>query len=238
MPTIALREDAHDHEAETVDARVTPAPLPAPPAELDRRTIDVVDLPKHAIDDAVDLLARAMRDTPIHVAALGDDPDKREKRLRRLFGTLFRTSATQRPLGARVGDRLVGVTGMTPPHACRPSARQRAALTAAIATFGLRTTQRTVEWLDEWAGRDLTEPHAHLGPFGVIPELQHNGIGSAILAEHVAGLDAAGSVGFLETDDPANVHLYNRFGYEIVDRALVLGVRCFWMRRDPEPLDL
>ena len=218
--------------------RVTPEPRPAPPAELAGRSIDVIDLPQDAIDDAVALLARAMRDTPIHIAALGDDPDKREKRLRRLFGTLFKTSPSQRPLGARVGDRLVGVTGMTPPHACRPTARQRAAMTGAIATFGPRTSRRTLEWLDEWGSRDLGEPHAHLGPFGVTPELQHNGIGSAILAEHVAGLDAAGTVGFLETDDAANVRLYNRFGYEIVDRALVLGVRCFWMRRDPEPLDL
>ncbi len=175
-----------------------------------------------------------MRDTPIHVAALGPDAAKREKRLHRLFSTLFRTSSTQQPLGARdAGDRLVGVTGTTPATACQPGGRQRLAMTTTIATFGPRAASRTLHWLDAWAARDLEEPHVHLGPFGVDPPLTRKGIGSAILAKHVERLDAAKEVGFLETDTPGNVALYERFGYEVVDRADVLGVPCFWMRRSP-----
>ncbi len=175
-----------------------------------------------------------MRDTPIHVAALGADAAKREKRLHRLFSTLFKTATNQEPIGARdAGDRLVGVTGATPAGRCQPGGRQRLAMTSAIATFGPRAASRTLHWLDAWAARDLDEPHVHLGPFGVDRGLQRKGIGSAILERHVERLDTARSVGFLETDTPGNVKLYEAFGYEVVDRADVLGVPCFWMRRAP-----
>jgi ribosomal protein S18 acetylase RimI-like enzyme len=63
--------------------------------------------------------------------------------------------------------------------------------------------------------------------------LQGLGIGSAMLAVHVEDLDAQRLNGWLETDKDANVRLYERFGYEVVEQADVLGVPNWFMRRTP-----
>ena len=61
---------------------------------------------------AVGVLARGMRDNPMHVAAFGDDPERRVLMLERMFEALFRTMDNA-PLVARVGyletDKAVNV---------------------------------------------------------------------------------------------------------------------------------
>ena len=44
-------------------------------------------------------------------------------------------------------------------------------------------------------------------------------------------LDRAGQVAFLETDKPANVRFYGKFGFGVVNEADVLDTRNWWMRR-------
>ena len=73
----------------------------------------------------------------------------------------------------------------------------------------------------------------HLGPLAVDAGLQGQGIGSILLAEHCRRLDAAGEVGYLETDREQNVAFYARQGFETVDEAQVLGVPNWFMRRPP-----
>ena len=41
--------------------------------------------------------------------------------------------------------------------------------------------------------------------------------------------------GYLETDRPENVAFYRRFGFEIRDEILVLGVRNYLMWRPADP---
>ena len=89
-----------------------------------------------------------------------------------------------------------------------------------------------VRWVDTWAKRDPAEPHAHLGPLAVDAHLQGRGIGSRILAEHCGRLDAQATLGYLETDKPENVRLYERFGFLVVAEAPVLGVPNWFMRRE------
>ena len=85
----------------------------------------------------------------------------------------------------------------------------------------------------DWERRDPGHrPHAHLGPFGVEPELQGRGIGSLVLTEYTRRLDAAGEDSYLETEKPENVALYSRFGFEVIEEAEVLGVPNWFMWRD------
>jgi hypothetical protein len=64
------------------------------------------------LGQAAALVARGMRDNPIHVAAFGEDADTRERRLGAVFGTaLPLVSPKGALLGAYTGGTLVGVAG-------------------------------------------------------------------------------------------------------------------------------
>lgn len=179
------------------------------------------------------MLARGMRDNPLHVAAYGEHAGKRLRRHARLMRGLLTTSTEQRPLCAVRESRLVGVTGVAPPGTCRPAPAQQLRLLPHMLALGPRTATRVLRWASKWDSHDPAEPHVHLGPFAVDLHLQGQGIGSLILAEHCRQLDACGQVGYLETDKRSNVAFYERFSFAVIGHEAVLGVPCWYMRREP-----
>lgn len=179
------------------------------------------------------MLARGMRDNPIHVAAYGRDPAVRERAHGKLMSALYRHTRTQQPLVAVEGTTIVGVTGVAPVGTCQPAGLQRLRFLPVVLSLGPRTAARVGRWLTEWAKRDPDEPHVHLGPVAVDRGRQGEGIGSLMLAEHAQRLDQAGEIGYLETDKLENVRFYEKAGFEVVDEAPVLGVPNWFMRRPP-----
>lgn len=85
--------------------------------------------------------------------------------------------------------------------------------------------------MSAWAKRDPAECHSHFGPFAVDGHLQGQGIGTVLLADYCARIDARGELSYLETDKPENVRLYERHGWRVVDGAEVLGVPTWFMSR-------
>jgi GNAT superfamily N-acetyltransferase len=197
-------------------------------------SIDVRELRREEVPEAVGVLARGMRDNPLHVAAYGDDPHRRLRCHARLMGGLFRTFTAQEPICASRDGVLVGVTGVAPVGTCQPTAGQRLRLLPVLLSLGPRTAGRVGKWTSSWAERDPDEPHIHLGPLAVDARLQGKGIGSQIVWEHCRRLDAAGDVSYLETDKAKNVPFYERFGFQVVGEAPVLGVTNWFMRRRPD----
>jgi ribosomal protein S18 acetylase RimI-like enzyme len=62
----------------------------------------------------------------------------------------------------------------------------------------------------------MDRPHAYLWFLGVRPEAQGYGVGSRLLAAGLAEVDAQGRHAFLESSNAANVPLYRRHGFELV----------------------
>lgn len=60
------------------------------------------------------------------------------------------------------------------------------------------------------------EPHWYLSMIGVDPARQGRGYGSAILKETVRRCDEDGVIAYLESSNPKNVPLYERYGFEVV----------------------
>ncbi len=192
----------------------------------------VDDLQRHEYGEAVELLALGMRDSPIHVAAFGDDPQTRVDSLRRLFQGLFRTSKSLRPFCARSGGRIIGVAGVAPPATCKPGALQQFRMLPSMIVLGPARARKVVEWVGTWADHHPERPHSHLGPVAVQLDLQGRGIGSKLMSEYASRLDAAGEDAYLETDKPENVRLYERFGFETISEGPVLGVPNWFMWRE------
>ena len=173
-----------------------------------------------------------MRDNPIHVAALGDDPAHRVDALTQLFSGMI--PMQPEPLRASENGEIVGVSGLLIPPECM------------IHAFGGLPADQfppmlddadeqalLVEWMRAWGGRDPDEPHFHLGPVAADAGKQGRGIGTALLEAFSTRVDQDAAVAYLETDKAENVGFYARFGFETVAEADVIGVPNWFMRRSP-----
>src|SRR4051812_32472460 len=119
--------------------------------------VEVRELQPEELDAAVGVLARGMRDNPLHVAAYGDDPARRQRVHARLMAAVFRTFPTQRPLCAVDGERVVGVTGVAPVGTCRPTGLQRVRTLPALIAVGPKTASQVGKWFAAWSEHDPDE---------------------------------------------------------------------------------
>jgi ribosomal protein S18 acetylase RimI-like enzyme len=187
------------------------------------------------IEEILDVLARGMRDNPLHVAAFGEDSECRRRRFRGLMAAAFSIRDFSHTLVARREDGvIVGVCGMMPPGNCLPDFRQRLRLLPTLLSIGPRAVGRMMRWLGVWEKHDPEERHWHLGPLAVDAHLQGMGVGSRMMQVFCAQMDAAREDAYLETDKPENVRFYERFGYRVVGEQEVLGVTNYFMLRRPE----
>jgi len=142
------------------------------------RELNQADLPS-----AVGIVARGMRDNPLHVAALGSDTDTRGHRLIRMFTAALPLIFSKGViLGAFDGPTLVGIAGMVPPGRCQPSFAEKLALMPRmIPAVGGGAFARVGRWVGVWAQHDLKQPHWHLGPVAVDAHLHGSGIGALLM---------------------------------------------------------
>ena len=77
-------------------------------------------------------------------------------------------------------------------------------------------------------------PHFYLDFIGVHPENQGQGYASALLSHTLTRLDVEGIPAYLESSNPRNNPLYQRYGFEITDEIHLPDGPTLWcMWRDP-----
>jgi GNAT superfamily N-acetyltransferase len=94
---------------------------------------------------------------------------------------------------------------------------------------------RAMKVASVWEKHDPKEPHWHIRPVGVVPAVQGQGVGHALLGLFLETVDDAGAMAYLETDVDRNVVLYEKFGFEVIGQEVVLDVNNRFMRREPRP---
>jgi GNAT superfamily N-acetyltransferase len=200
---------------------------------IDLSRIEVGDTRPDETEAAIDVAARALADGPLTIAVCGENLEYNFRQLRRFFRLQYRLAPHQRPLVARLDGRIVASTNDLHSGGCHASPWMKLRSAPALLATRPSVALRTLRWFSDWERRDpLPRPHAHFGPFGVLPELQGRGIGSLVLTEYTRRLDAASEDAYLETEKRENVALYSRFGFEVVEEAEVLGVPNWFMWRD------
>jgi ribosomal protein S18 acetylase RimI-like enzyme len=192
--------------------------------------VEIRELKPEELVFGAGVAARGLRDNPMGVAVLGDDPRHRQRYMERSFGAVMQTMK-QSPLAAWRGNYVVGVVGMAPPGTCQLSQLQVLGMLPRVRPTSVRMIRRTIKWLSDWERRDPNESHWHLGPVAVEGGLQGMGIGSQLMEVFASRMDSSREAAYLETDKPENVVFYERFGFEVVDEAEVLDTPNWFMRR-------
>ena len=193
------------------------------------------------MEEAVGVIVRGMRDNPNIVAAFGQDPGMRHRRLLSLFGAMAAAEVPGRDrdiLAARGPDGLIlGVCGMMPPGRCQPGLGRQLRLLPTLLALGPRGAGRTMSWLGAWSKHDPHERHWHLGPVSVDTHLQGMGVGSMLMQAFCKRMDEAGEAAYLGADKEINVRFYEKFGFEVTGEDEVLGIRNWYMFRRAQKRD-
>ncbi len=72
------------------------------------------------------------------------------------------------------------------------------------------------EFMEQVGASHPDGDHWHLPGIGVDPSRQGEGLGSLLLAYTLSEVDGTGGTAYLESSNPLNVPLYERFGFEVI----------------------
>ena len=198
--------------------------------------ISIGRLPRDEWNGACSLLGEALGADPNSVAIWRSQGPEAQRKEARLIYHFRLGRGDSIVLGAKAGDELVGVLNMVRSPTCqmkRPEILGKLPLMLGIvgASVFHGAFRRMATMSRAWAERDPKEPHWHIGPIGVLPKLQGQGVGSRLIENCINVVDRDGLGAYLETSNPANPPLYSRFGFATVDEASVNGVPNYFMWR-------
>jgi GNAT superfamily N-acetyltransferase len=176
-------------------------------------------------------------------AAFADDPAwqfvlpfaDRERRQRRFFESeLTRLAPARRDVWV-AGDGAAAAV-WAPPGRWRAPITTVAAQAPAMARVFGRRLQVGIRYLLRAEHKHPRRPeHWYLHYLGTEPERQGQGLGSALLRPVLALCDRDGVGAYLESSCERNRVLYERHGFEVVDRFHIPGggpdIHCMW--REP-----
>jgi GNAT superfamily N-acetyltransferase len=179
------------------------------------------------LEECVALLAGAFVSNPLHLFAFG--PGRLDQN--RLF---FRIGLRHMFVGQSFmtlhDDQVCGYVHFNPWPNCLPAPEE---IPTAVATFLTPlggAIPQVIRWFTRWCHLDPEEPHVHLGPIGVAPGMQGQGIGTVLMERYIEHLEQEKAAGYLETDRPENVQFYKRFGFTVRHAEEVIGAPtwCMW----------
>ncbi len=119
------------------------------------------------------------------------------------------------------GQHLSGFTGAAlwlPPGVLPDEEALEGALRASVAPSLLAEVFAVFERMGSY---HPAEPHWYLPLIGVDPAQQGQGHGSALLRHMLSRCDREHAPAYLESSNPANIPLYQRHGFEVVDTIQV-----------------
>ena len=178
------------------------------------------------------MLAHAFRDSPLNVAVIGPDPERRLRANRCGAHALLPVALEHGVvLAARGADGLHGVLVATRPFGWPLPPPPPLANLRRVLGQGLGVARRWGRVFEALARVHLPGPHWYLATLGVEPGFQGGGRGSALLASWLEGAAQDGVPAWLETDREANLVFYRRAGFEVALEVSVLDVRVWCMRR-------
>ncbi|MEV0798420.1 GNAT family N-acetyltransferase [Kribbella sp. NPDC050281] len=162
------------------------------------------------VEPAVRTLARAFEDYPM--TRMGLDPDDYDARLTQ-YQRLFLTEIGLAHGRVWVTDDVSAVAIWTTPSTPADVFASHADAFEALAGSRAALVAEYEEAMGTFRPR---EPVWFLGVVGVEPDLQHQGLGRAVIAPGLSAADQDHSPAFLETHEPGNLPFYESLGFVTV----------------------
>ena len=199
---------------------------------------DVRAASRSDVEACAHVLAAAFQDDP-GTMVYEPDPDRRREILPAFFRTFVAASLAEDGDLVVSGDPVSGVASWFGPdrHGPTPDAMGANGFAEVLALSGSEASQRLLAMVGEIEAQheQLTDgAHLRLEFYGVVPEHQGSGIGSALIDRGHRRADELDLRCYLETFAEPNVRFYQRRGYEVVGEFIVGdGVRGYGMLREP-----
>jgi ribosomal protein S18 acetylase RimI-like enzyme len=167
------------------------------------------------------VLAAAFHEDPLFKWLMSDETT-RQARLRRFFELQLRHVALR--LGCVwTSSALSGAALCLAPGSWRLPTRVLLRQGPSFArAFGARLP-RAAGLLSVLERRHLREPHYYFGYVGVSPDIQGQGLGTALMQPTLDRCDAKGLPAYLEATSERNAALYERLGFEFKDELRFAG---------------
>ncbi len=191
--------------------------------------IAIAHLIDEEVEEAAELASKAFIPTPLVKRMMNGDGEKQRKGLQMGMKQLIGHPKGE-VLIAKQDEQLAGVMRMVEWPDCQKAAMPLFVVPFAFLVMG-RAAINVYKFRKAWSLYDPKQPHWHLDPLCVLPGLQGRGIGSALLARFCERVDEQKMDAYLETDQPNNVRLYERFGFKVKKTGSVLGVPNWFMWR-------
>lgn len=200
-----------------------------PPANLGMRPATAEDVQRLKT-----VLAEAFFDDPMFGWLMPED-GKRRARLRRYFGIDLRHYTLPR---GRVWttNELTGAALSLPPGAWRVPPPTTLLHGSAFGVHLSRAARigAAMEWRH---ARELRGPHYYVRDIGVHPDMQGEGLGSALMRPTLERCDREGLPAYIEASSERSAALYERLGFRHTKELRVGGSPPLWlMIRPPQPM--
>jgi ribosomal protein S18 acetylase RimI-like enzyme len=206
-------------------------------SQNDRGFVEAI--PYERADEVVAVLADAFHNYPVmrHViGAGGSDYDARATTLTRFFVSA-RVFRGEPMLGVAEEGRLVAAAILTPPGVREPSPALAELRERVWGQLGKDSRERYEKLGRVWQAFAVPEANLHLNMIGVRSTHAGRGFGGLLLdaVHEMSHSDPESSGVTLTTEDPRNVTLYQRYGYEIVGHIQVAEGLETWGFYRPDP---
>jgi GNAT superfamily N-acetyltransferase len=182
------------------------------------------------LEDCVALLADAFVTNPLHVSAFGSG---RSDRNRLFFRIGLRRMFIGNSFVALADGAVAGYVHFNASPRCLPAPEEIPIAMATVLQPLGESIPQLIRWFTRWCRLDPDEPHLHLGPIGVAPAKQGQGIGTALMRHYLEHLDRENAAGYLETDRRENVEFYGKFGFAVRHEETIIDTPTWYMWRPP-----
>jgi ribosomal protein S18 acetylase RimI-like enzyme len=190
-----------------------PQPL-GRPVVVEARQVDVVA-------EVAEVMVGAFFHDPLWSWAF-PDPLRRREQHRQLWRLCVEGAVRYRSVWLSAGHEAAAV--WIPPGGTELSSEQEARFEPLVTDIAGPEAQRVFDafaLLENEHPHD--EPHYYLSMLGTDPRHLGHGHGLGLLADNLTAIDAAGRPAYLEASNPANVALYERYGFEVVTTCAIPG---------------
>ncbi len=192
----------------------------------------VLRLGQEHVPEITRVLCEAFYDYPVMQYVIGGPHDDYERRLSTLvhFFVMARVLCNEELLGIGEGTDLAAAALVSYPGRGGAPAELVTLRNEVWRGLGTESRSRYEAYSAYCAPFDLDVPHIHLNMIGVSRAAQGSGLGRELIDHvHLMSRKDTSSQGVtLTTEDPANVPLYEHFGYTVVGQTRVSPTLGVW----------